>query len=69
MTGEDAPSVSVAAAPMDLPTAAAYAGVPIAELARAIHRRELPCRVAGGGTLHVDRAALESWAEHRANGS
>lgn len=47
---------------MDLPTAAAYVGVPIAVLARAIHRRELPCRVSSGGLLMVERTALESWA-------
>ena len=46
---------------MDLPTAAAYAGVAIAELARAIHRRGLACGVGPGGALLVDRAALEAW--------
>lgn len=67
MTGPERSSAS-AAAPMDLPTAAAYAGVAIAELARAIHRREIPCQVAAGGALYVERAALEAWAEHGATG-
>jgi hypothetical protein len=62
-------SASVVAAAMDLPTAAAYAGVAIAVLARAIHRREVPFWAAAGGTLYVERAALETWAEQRASGS
>jgi hypothetical protein len=51
---------------MDLPTAAAYAGVPIAVLARAIHTRDIPCTVAPGGCLHLERAALERWVEQSA---
>jgi hypothetical protein len=67
MTGPESSSAPVSAVPMDLPTAAAYAGVVIAVLARAIHRREIPFHVAGGA-LYVDRIALESWAQHRALG-
>jgi high-affinity K+ transport system ATPase subunit B len=48
---------------MDLPTAAAYAGVAIAVLARAVHRRELAACVAAGGQLLLERGALETWAE------
>ena len=62
MTGSSStPAVPLAAGQMDLPTAAAYAGVGIPELARAIHQRLLACRVGPGGGLLVDRAALEEW--------
>jgi hypothetical protein len=69
MTGPERSSAPVAAAPMDLPTAAAYTGVAIAVLARAIHRREIPFHVAAGGALYVDRTALESWAADCSTGS
>ncbi|MDQ1627414.1 MAG: hypothetical protein QOI54_1158 [Actinomycetota bacterium] len=53
---------------LDLPTAAAYAGVAIPVLARAIHRRDLEARHSTGcqgRTLVLDRAVVEMWAEQR----
>lgn len=52
---------------MDLCTAAAYAGVPFTELARAINRGELDPDVTGGQTptLVLHCHAIETWAAAR----
>jgi hypothetical protein len=52
---------------MDLDTAAAYAGVPFSELARAINRGDLDPDMTGGlaPTLVLHSHAIEAWAAAR----
>ncbi|MGZ4609195.1 MAG: hypothetical protein ACXV2H_02930 [Actinomycetes bacterium] len=52
---------------MDLTTAAAYAGVPFSELARAINRGDLDPDMTGGRapTLVLHSHAIEAWAAAR----